>query len=56
VIRYYICKKIQAMNNERQIESVNRLLIQTIWPFVLIIVILLGATVVSLELMSSVRA
>lgn len=53
---YRICKKTHAMSNEHQIESVNRLLIQTIWPFVLIIVILLGATAVSLELMSSVRA
>ncbi len=56
MVRYCIFKKTHAMNNERPIESVNRLLVQTIWPFVLIIIILLGATAVSLELMSSVRA
>ena len=44
------------MSTERQIESVNLLLLQTVWPFVLIIVILLGVVEVSLELKSSVRA
>lgn len=31
-------------------------MVQTVWPFILIIVVLLGAAVFSLELMSSVRS
>lgn len=38
------------------INAVNRLLLQTVWPFVLIVIILLSTTLASLEIMSSVRA
>ncbi|QID19320.1 response regulator [Nitrogeniibacter mangrovi] len=39
-----------------QRASVNRLLLETIWPFVLIVAILLGTMLLSLDLMSAVRA
>ncbi|HRY14331.1 MAG TPA: PAS domain S-box protein, partial [Candidatus Competibacteraceae bacterium] len=44
------------MPNRHQTESVHRLMIQTVWPFVLIIVVLLGSMVFSLEIMASLRA
>ncbi len=44
------------MNHKPYIESTSKLVIKTIWPFVLIILILLGSTLVSLEILSSVRA
>ncbi|QCU89442.1 putative bifunctional diguanylate cyclase/phosphodiesterase [Thiomicrorhabdus sediminis] len=37
-------------------KSTNRLLIQTVWPFLLIIIVLLGATLFSLKIMTAVRA
>jgi diguanylate cyclase (GGDEF)-like protein/PAS domain S-box-containing protein len=37
-------------------ESTNLLMVHTVWPFVLIVVVLLGAMILSLSLMSSVRA
>ena len=44
------------MRNRHQTESANRLMIQTVWPFVVIIVILLGSMIFSLDIMSSMRA
>lgn len=44
------------MQIKQHSESANLLLVQTVWPFVLIIIVLLGAMILSLEVMSSVRA
>ena len=44
------------MTNKYNFESTIRLIIETVWPFVLIVLILLASTVLSLEIMSSVRA
>jgi PAS domain S-box-containing protein len=44
------------MKKQQAIESADRLMVQTVWPFVLIVVLLLGTMVFSLALMSSVRA
>lgn len=44
------------MTNKVLTESPNRLVLQTVWPFVFIVIVLLIAMVLSLELMSSVRA
>lgn len=37
-------------------DSPNRLMIQTVWPFLLIVIVLLSATVFGLDLMSAVRS
>jgi len=44
------------MSDRYQVDSPNRLMVQTVWPFVLIVVVLLCATMFGLELMSSVRS
>ncbi len=44
------------VRNEQNQQSAVRLAIQTVWPFVLIIFVLLGAMTLSLEIMSTVRA
>ncbi|MCB1921888.1 MAG: hypothetical protein KDJ28_18205, partial [Candidatus Competibacteraceae bacterium] len=44
------------MRNRHQTESANRLMIQAVWPFVLIIVVLLSSMMFSLDIMSSMRA
>ncbi|MBK1649435.1 putative bifunctional diguanylate cyclase/phosphodiesterase [Rhabdochromatium marinum] len=44
------------MHKPQSSDSANRLVIQTVWPFVLIIAVLLAAAFFSLKLMSSIRA
>lgn len=44
------------MIDEQLTESPNRLVIQTVWPFVFIVIVLLITMMLSLELTSSVRA
>jgi diguanylate cyclase (GGDEF)-like protein/PAS domain S-box-containing protein len=44
------------MSDKELTESPNRLLVQTVWPFVVIVITLLITMMLSLELMSSVRA
>lgn len=44
------------MSDKRHTQSTTRLIIETVWPFVLIVLILLGSTVLSFDILSSVRA
>lgn len=44
------------MAENENIESTRQVLIHTVWPFILIVLILLSAALISLEVMSSIRA
>jgi len=48
--------KMQTKTSEFKYESANQLTLQTVWPFVVIIIVLLVAMMMSLNLLSSVRA